>query len=71
MVFSVWLVLLVLVGGDSWTVAGEEWLCFEVAVSIWLSGGLEGGVVWLFRVCSSWRSFERVCGGVLGLGVLL
>ena len=45
-VFSVWLALLVLAGGDTWTVAGEEWLYCEVAVSFWLSGGFEGVVEW-------------------------
>ena len=36
-VFSVWFVLLVLVGGDTWMVAGEAWLYCEVAVSFGLS----------------------------------
>ena len=45
-VFFVRLVLLVFVGGDTWMVAGEEWLYCEVAVSFWLIGGFEGVVEW-------------------------
>ena len=45
-VFFVWLALSVLAGVDNWTVAGEEWLDCEVAVSFWLSGGFEEVVEW-------------------------
>ena len=44
-VFSVWLALSMLAGVDNWTVAGEELLNCEVAVSFWLSGGFGEVVV--------------------------